>query len=413
MDTSNERIASPAPVSGPASATAGTAAKPRSKRMLLLVVAALAAAAGTVYYVHQRHFEETDDAQIDGDIGSVGARVAGTVSAVAVREGQEVKAGALLLELEPMDLELMVEQAKAQVVQAEAQLQAEDPSVDIAATSNTAAVTSAQSDITSASATVSAARQEVAQLGAQLEQARATDRQAQLDRGRDESLLATHSISQAEYDRAANAAAASAAGAKALEQSLAAARDRVSEAGARAVQARTRFTEVRSNAPRELDTRRASVLVRKAALEMARVNLRQAELNFSYTRITAPVDGIVSKKAATIGDRVAPGQQLFAIAQTSRLWVTANFRETQLHDIRVDQRVRVHVDATGVDLTGAVDAIGGATGSRLSLFPPENASGNYVKVVQRIPVRIRLDPNQPGMEALRPGMSVEPEVYVR
>src|SRR5205085_821352 len=160
----------------------------------------------------------------------------------------------------------------------------------------------------------------------------------------------------------ANAAAASAAGAKALEQSLAAAKDRVAEATARAAQARTRFTEVRSNAPRELDTRRASVLVRKAALDMAHANLRQAELNLSYTRITAPVDGIVSKKAATVGDRIAPGQLLFAVAQTKRLWVTANFRETQLRDIRMGQRATVRVDALGVDMTGTVDAIGGATG---------------------------------------------------
>jgi membrane fusion protein (multidrug efflux system) len=409
MDTSNERIAAPGTISGAAAAPA----KPRSKRGPLLVVAAIAAAAGGAYYLHQRHFEETDDAQIDGNISSVGARVAGTVATVSVREGQEVKTGALLLELDTADLAVLVEQAKAQVAQAEAQLKAEDPSVDMAATSNTAAVSSAQSDIASASAGMSAARQEVNQLQAQLEQARAADRQAQLDRERDEALLATHSISQAEYDRAVNAAAASAAGAKALEQSLAAAKDRVAEAGARAVQAHTRFTEVRSNAPRELDTRRASVLVRQAALEMARVNLRQAELNLSYTRILAPVDGIVSKKAVAVGDRIAAGQVLFAISQTGQLWVTANFRETQLRAIRLDQRVTVHVDATGADLTGAVDAIGGATGSRLSLFPPENASGNFVKVVQRVPVRIRLDPNQAGMEQLRPGMSVEPEVYVR
>src|SRR5205814_150082 len=212
MDTSNERMAAASPVSNPAAAAAP--AKARSKKVPLLIVAVVAAAAGTAYYLHQRHFEETDDAQIDGDISSVGAKVAGTVIRVSVREGEEVTAGAPMLELDPTDLDVMVAQAKAQVAQAEAQLKAEDPSVDIAETSNTAAMTSAQSDIASTVASVSAAHQEVNQLGAQLEQARATDRQAQLDRERDEALLASHSISQAEYDRAANAAAASAAGVK-------------------------------------------------------------------------------------------------------------------------------------------------------------------------------------------------------
>jgi membrane fusion protein (multidrug efflux system) len=411
MDTSN----APGGLSGAAPATAApnVAAKPRSRRPIVIAVAVAAAVAGGSYYLHQRHFEETDDAQIDGEISSIGARIAGTVTATYAREGQEVKTGALLFELDRADYEVMVEQAAAQVAQAEAQLRVEDPSVDITATSNTAAASTAQSDIASAYAGVSAAKQEVSQLAAQLEQARASDRQAQLDKSRDESLLASQSIAQAEYDRAANAAAASAAGVKALEQSLAAAKDRVAESAARANQARTHFAEIKSNAPRDLDAKKASVLVRKASLDLARVGLRQAQLNLSYTRVVSPVDGIVSKKGVATGDRVAPGQQLFAIAQTKGLYVTANYRETQLRDIRPGQHVSVHVDALGIDLNGNVQSIGGATGSRLSILPPENASGNYVKVVQRLPVRIQLDPGQPGMDSLRPGMSVEPEVRVR
>jgi membrane fusion protein (multidrug efflux system) len=153
--------------------------------------------------------------------------------------------------------------------------------------------------------------------------------------------------------------------------------------------------------------------VRKASLDAARAALRQAQLNLSYARVVSPVDGIVSKKAVSIGDHVGPGQQLVAIAQTKQLWVTANFRETQLRDMRPGQPVNVHVDALGIDLRGTVESITGATGSRLSILPPENASGNFVKVVQRIPVRVRLEANQAGMDALRPGMSVEPEVRVR
>jgi membrane fusion protein (multidrug efflux system) len=415
MDTSNDRIAPAGAAAGavPASAPSGAATKPRSRKVILFAVLAVVAVGGAAYYLEQRHYEETDDAQIDGEISSVGSRVAGTVTATFVREGQEIKAGAPLLELDPVDYEVLVEQARAQVALAEAQLKAEDPSVDIAETSNSAAATTAQSDIASAAANVSASRQAVSQLAAELERARANDRQSQLDKERDATLLATKSISQAEYDRAESAAAASAAGVKALEQSLAAGRDRVNEAMARASQARTRFAEIRSNAPLEIDTRKASVSMRRASLDLARSGLRQAELNLSYTHVLSPVDGIVSKKGVAIGDRIAPGQQLFAIAQTKRVWVTANFRETQLSNIRPGQRVSVHVDALGVELGGAVEAIGGATGARLSILPPENASGNYVKVVQRIPVRIHLDDGQPGMAWLRPGMSVEPKVRVR
>jgi membrane fusion protein (multidrug efflux system) len=415
MDTSNDGIAPSGLARGavPESAAAGTTRKKGSRKAILFVVLAVAAVGGGAYYLEQRHFEETDDAQIDGEISSVGARIAGTVTATFVREGQEIKAGTPLLELDPADFEVLVEQARAQVSLAEAQLKAEDPSVDMAQTSNSAAATTAQSDIASAAANVSASRQAVSQFAAQLEQARANDRQIRLDKERDTSLLASKSISQAEYDRADSAAAASAAGVKALEQSLAAARDRVSEAVARASQAHTHFKEIRSNAPLEIDTRKASVAMRRASLDLARAGLRQAELNLSYAHVLSPVDGIVSKKGVAIGDRIAPGQQLFAIAQTKRVWVTANFRETQLRDIRPGQRAKVRVDALGLDLGGTVEAIGGATGSRLSILPPENASGNYVKVVQRIPVRIRLDEGGTEMAWLRPGMSVEPQVRVR
>ena len=169
---------------------------------------------------------------------------------------------------------------------------------------------------------------------------------------------------------------------------------------------------MRTNAPKQVATRRASVLSRQANLDLARAQLAQAELNLGYAQMRSPIAGVVAKKGVAVGDHVAPGQQLLAIVQTDELWVTANFRETQLERVRPGQRVDVHVDALGAGLSGRVESIGGATGSRLSLLPPENASGNYVKVVQRIPVRIRLDPGQPGLERLRPGMSVEPKVRI-
>ncbi len=199
----------------------------------------------------------------------------------------------------------------------------------------------------------------------------------------------------------------------ALTRALAAAEDRVRQQQAQIVAIASRLDEVQSNAPRHVAAREAIAAWRQASLDLARAQLAQAEKNISYTNIVAPVSGIVARKAAAVGDYVAPGQVIFAISQTEALWITANYRETQLKAMQPDQPATIHVDALELDLHGSVESIGGATGSRLSVFPPENASGNYVKVVQRIPVRIRLDPGQPGVDRLRIGMSVEPTVTVR
>jgi membrane fusion protein (multidrug efflux system) len=241
----------------------------------------------------------------------------------------------------------------------------------------------------------------------------ANDRTAQLDKQRSEKLLAQGAVSQSDFDTRSNAAAASSANVAALEQSLAGAKDRVLERQTQIAAIQSHLGEIQSNSPRQVATRRASVVMRLAELDLAKAQLAQAERNLGYAKVSAPVAGIVAKKSLAIGDHVAPGQQVLAIAQTDGLWVTANYRETQLERIRPGQPASVHVDALGIDLHGNVDSVGGATGSRLSVLPPENASGNYVKVVQRVPVRIRLDPGQPGLDRLRIGMSVEPRVTVR
>ena len=194
---------------------------------------------------------------------------------------------------------------------------------------------------------------------------------------------------------------------------VAAARQRVAQKKAKLDTATTRLRETQQNAPRTLVAREAALQVRKANLDLAEAQLKQAQLNLSYAKIAAPAAGVIGKKSVNVGERVQPGQQLMALTQTGNLWVTANFRETQLDRMRVGQTVKVHVDAIDRDYSGTVESVAGATGSRYSLLPPENASGNYVKVVQRIPVRIRLDPNQPDVDRLRPGMSVEPKVRVR
>jgi membrane fusion protein (multidrug efflux system) len=385
-----------------------------SRRLVAIVGAVLVvAAAALLYWLHARHFENTDDAQVDGSITNVSPRVAGNVSAVHVIENQTVKAGDLLAELDPIDLRIAVDQARAQVAQAQAQLEAEDPTVPITMASNQSALSSARSDLAAAQAALSAARKEVQQLSAQLVQAQANNRTAQLEKERSEKLLAQGAVSQSEYDTRVDNAAAAAANVDALEQSLAAAKDRVAQQQAQIVALQSRLTELTSNAPRQVATRRASVGSRQAALDLAKAQLAQAEQNLSYARVVAPVTGIIAKKSIAVGDHVAPGQQVIAISQTESLWVTANYRETQLEQMQPGQPATIHVDALDLDLSGSVDSVGGATGSRLSVLPPENASGNYVKVVQRIPVRIHFEPAQVGLDRLRIGMSVEPKVTVR
>jgi membrane fusion protein, multidrug efflux system len=373
--------------------------KKRSVRTRVVAGALIVALAAFAWWLYARHFEETDDAQIDGDITAVSPRVAGTVVAVHVVDHQQVKKGDLLFELDPTDLEVAVAQARAAVAQAEAAYQAENPSVAITETSNRASVAAAEDEVQNARAELAAAKHE-------LDQAEAQNRFAQLQLQRGKQLVASNTISQNDYDQRVSAADVARA-------NVEAARQRVAQKQSKLDTAETRLRETRQNAPRQLVSREASLQMRKANLELAQAQLKQAELNLSYAKIAAPASGVLGKKSVNVGERVQPGQQLVPLTQTGSLWVTANFRETQIELMKPGQKATVHVDAIDRDYDGAVESFAGATGSRYSLLPPENASGNYVKVVQRIPVRIRLDPGQPEMERLRPGMSVEPKVRVR
>ncbi len=383
------------------------------KRLLIVIAATVVVCGGLGYWLYERQFEDTDDAAIDANISNVSPRITGTVSAVYVIENQRVTQGALLAELDPRDLQVAVDLARAQVAQAEAQLKIEDPSVAITEVTNKTTVDTSGADIASALASVRQARKVVDQLAAQLVQAQATNRDAQLEVERAQRLVRDGAIAQSDYDAASSKADASAANVEALRQSLAAAKDSVAVQEAHLASTQSRLVEARANAPKQLEERRASVVWRKASLDAAKAQLAQAELNLSYAQIRSPVDGIVGKKNINVGDRVSPGQEIIAITQTREVWVTANFRETQLEKIHPGQSVSVHVDSIGADLHGSVESIGGATGSRYSVLPPENATGNYVKVVQRIPVRIKLDPGQEGLDRLRPGMSVEPKVRLK
>jgi membrane fusion protein (multidrug efflux system) len=352
-----------------------------------------------LWWLHARKFEDTDDAQVDGYISSISPRVPGTVVRVLVEDNQSVHPGDLLVELDTADLEVAVAQARAAVTQAEAAVAAEQPNVSITATSNRTTVQVAEDEVANAQADLEAAQRD-------LEQAEANDRFAQQQRQRATQLLASQTIPQAEFDQRVTAA-------EVTRATVAAARKHVEQRVARLQTAQARLAEARSNAPRQLVSREAGLSVRQANLELARAQLRQAELNLGYAKVVAPAAGIVGKRSVNLGDRVQPGQQLMSLTQNGTLWVTANFRETQVERMQPGQQVSVHVDAVDRDYDGNVDSFAGATGSRFSLLPPENASGNYVKVVQRIPVRITLKPGQPEVERLRPGMSAEPKVRVR
>jgi membrane fusion protein (multidrug efflux system) len=370
-----------------------------SVRNRVIIGVAAAVVAVFAWWLYARQYEDTDDAQIDGNIGAVSARVPGTVTKLHVTDNQVVNAGDLLIELDPADLEVALLQAKAAVAQADAQVQAETPAVPITQTSNRALVETADRDVAQSRAELEQARREQ-------DQAQANERWAQLQRDRGKQLVATNVISQADFDQRVTGADAAAA-------ALAGAKKKIEEKEARLATSEARLQETRQNAPRQLATREANLLVRRANLDLAQAQLKQAQLNLSYAQITAPFAGVVGRKSVNVGDRVQPGQQLLALTQTSDLWVTANFRETQIQHMRAGQKADVHVDALSRSYRGVVESFAGATGSRYSLLPPENASGNYVKVVQRIPVRIRLDPGQPEMDRLRPGMSAEPKVRVR
>jgi membrane fusion protein, multidrug efflux system len=360
---------------------------------------AIVAVAGLLWWLHARKFEDTDDAQVDGYITAVSSRVPGTVLRVLVEDNQAVKQGDVLVELDAADLEVAVAQARAAVAQAGAAVAAEQPTVSITATSNRATVQSAEDEVANAEADLEAARRD-------LDQSVASNRFAQQQKERASQLLASKTVPQAEFDQRSSAA-------DVAQAVVAAAHKRVDQRQARLQTAQARLVEARANAPRQLVAREAGVSVRQANLELAQAQLRQAQLNFGYAKVLAPVAGIAGKRSVNVGDRVQPGQQLMSLTQNGELWVTANFRETQIERMRQGQHASVHVDAVDRDYEGVVESFAGATGSRYSLLPPENASGNYVKVVQRIPVRIRLERGQPEMERLRPGMSAEPKVRVR
>jgi membrane fusion protein (multidrug efflux system) len=397
-----------APSTPPPSATKG-----RGKAFVIFfVILAVLGVAGTFYWMHERQFESTDDAQVDGHLNAISSRVEGSVIKVYVDDNQVVKAGDPLVDLDPRDYQVAVDQAEAQLAQAQSTVTAQQPNVPITQVQNSTNISGGEADLVNAQAALSTAEHDVDTAKARLEEAQANNEKAQSDLQRYQTLVAKEEVSKQEFDGVASSAKAQAAAVAAAQSTVQADLQIVNQKRALVTQAQSRLQQYQRNAPAQLEAKRAAVVSDQAAAKTAEARLERAKLDLDYTKITAPIGGIVLKRSAEVGQHVAAGQQLVTIAQTDDLWVTANFKETQLRSIHPKQSVVIHVDALNKDFQGYVDDVGGATGAITSVLPPENATGNFVKVVQRIPVRIRFNKNQDGLDRLRPGMSVEPDVRV-
>ncbi len=387
--------------------------KPHPLRKAIIIVAvAVVAIGGVIFWLHSRHFESTDDAYVDAHISGIAARIAGTVTAVYVEENQFVKVNEVLVDLDPRDLKVALEQARSQLSQAQEQIHAQQPNIPVTTVTNQTQIATTSSEVSSAEAGLAAAERDYEAALAKIEEAEANSAKAQADVARYRPLAEKDEVPREQFDQVVANAKSLAATVVASQKSAASALKQVDQRRAQVTEARRRAEEAQQNAPRQLAIQRANVLTRESSAESARAQVDQAELNLSYCKIASPVDGIVAKRTAEIGQHVTPGQQVMLVTQLNDLWVTANFRETQLRRMHPQQSVRVHVDAINGDFDAFIESMPGATGSVTSLLPPENATGNFVKVVQRLPVRIRFKKNQSGLERLRPGMSVEPKVRV-
>ncbi|HKD79041.1 MAG TPA: HlyD family secretion protein [Candidatus Angelobacter sp.] len=372
-------------------------AHPRAKWLIAAVALVLVAAGVSVWYYYSGR-ESTDDAQIDGHINPISSRVIGTVVRVLHDDNDFVEAGTLLVELDPKDYEVAVERARADLANAQANAVAAHVGVPLTQTTSS-------SQLAAADAAVKGAEREIEAAKARLNEAQANYAKASSDLKRMEMLIAKDEISRQQYDAAVAANSAAKANVDEATAGIAAAESKAAQAQAQAEAVRT--------VPEQLKVTQARAGAASADVQRAISALAQAELNLKYTKIYAPVTGVLSKRSVEPGQVLQAGQPLFSIVNLDDIWTTANFKETQLRNMKVGQKAKIKVDAYAHEYNGTVESIGAATGARFSLLPPENATGNYVKVVQRIPVRIRFDKGEDPGHQLRPGMSVEPTVFTR
>ena len=384
---------------------------PRAKWGLIFA-ALILVVGGFFLWRYFSSYESTDDAQIDGHINSVSARVSGHVIKLNVEDNQYVEKGTVLVEIDPVDYEVAVERARADYADAQAQAAAAGINVPVTDVSTSSQVSSAQANVSNTHSGIAASRQQFDAAKAQVAEAEANNAKAQSDLIRYKQLIDKQEISQQQYDVAVAAAKSGAANVEAARSAAAAAAAQIEQAQSKQAQAEADLRTAQT-APQTMRATRARALSAQASADRKRADLRQAELNLEYTKIVAPVTGIVTNRTVEVGQNVQVGAEMMKIIPLEDLWVTANFKETQLREMKPGQRSSIKVDANGKTYKGHVDSIAGASGARFSLLPPENATGNYVKVVQRIPVKIVFEPGETKGHELRPGMSVTPKVWIR
>ena len=399
---------------------------PRVRRGLL-IAGLVIVVAGFLLWLHYHSRESTDDAQVDGHIIPISSRVPGSVLRVLVDDNQSVKAGQMLVELDPSDYQTELDNAKAALAMAQSRVQSATVNVPITTVTT-------RSDTSGAAASVAAAQSASEQAELALEQAstsqlayaqanvqkqQAANQKAQTDLTRMKPLAEKAEISQQQYDAYLAAAIEAKNELEAAQQSLDLAKQTIPVRQAQVVAAKAELNRAQAAMraaqanQRQIRISAANAASARAAVQQAEASLQAAQLNLGYTKIVAPEDGVVTNKTVQVGQIVSPGQGLMVVVPLADVWVTANYKETQLAHVQPGDRAEVHVDMYGKTFPGHVDSIAGATGSRLSLLPPENATGNYVKVVERIPVKIVLDPIPPNVAILRPGMNVEATIITR
>ena len=394
-------------------------------RIIVPIVILLILVGGYFLWMHFDAYESTDDAQIDGHINAISARISGNVIQVLTDDEKYVKAGDVLVRIDPNDYQVAVAKAEADLADAEAALQGSRTDIPITSTNTASQLKTAHSGRTDANASLVGAQRQLDAAQARLDTAKAQVREAAAnykkagdDVARYKLLVAKDEISQQQYDTSVSTADAAKATLDARTAAVSEAEQniRVAQSGVEAADARINqadaSVQAAMTAPQQVAVSKTRAKSAQAQVAQRRALLDQAKLNLSYCIIVAPASGIVGKKTVEVGQNIAPGQQLMAVVPLEDIWVTANFKETQLRRMKPGQVVKFSVDAYSREYTGKVEGVGGASGSRFSLLPPENATGNYVKVVQRIPVRIDLEPGQNDDHRLRPGMSVDPKVYI-
>ncbi len=384
-------------------------------------------AAGVFLWVSGWNRVSTDDAQVDGHIVPVSSKIYSNVIEVLVNDNQQVKQGQVLVRLDPRDYRAKADQASAAVAVAESQAQSASVGVPLIRETTQSSTSSAEAELGALEADYEQSKadyekvsnSDVAYARSNVNTAQATYDRAQADLGRMQPLVDKAEISRLQYDSYVAAARVAESELKAAKDKLAGAlqdaqtkKAAMLAARARVMQGRAGVLEAKAN-QQQVNVRTADAASAAANVTLARANLETAELNLGYTTIVAPMDGVVTKKSVEVGQIVQQGQGLLMIVPLNDVWVTANFKETQLRAVRPGQKAEVKVDLTGKTYPGHVDSVAGATGTRLSLLPPENATGNYVKVVQRIPVKIVLDPIPGGNNILRPGMNVEATIFTK